>query len=261
MTHLCLFISAGAAAAARVRRGIEQCGFRIVGSDGLGSALDSLRQWSFDAVVLDSGGLEASTVNGVRLLRARCAAPIVVLSDHRGEARQLQCLAAGATDSVGPGASPRLVGLKLRQLVQAVAAHQPVQRQEVRLGGLRLDPARGRASYDDQLLDLSAGEFDTLFVLASRAGQLVSRGDLAGSASSLQAAVGRSIDTRIYRIRRHLAMVGATDLELATIHGRGYSLSIAAPAEALAAPPPRAAGRRPAAEFSAPRSWRPGTGP
>jgi DNA-binding response OmpR family regulator len=43
----------------------------------------------------------------------------------------------------------------------------------------------------------------------------------------VQAAVGRSIDTRIYRIRRHLDAAGATELELATVHGRSYRLSLA----------------------------------
>jgi DNA-binding response OmpR family regulator len=259
MTHLCLFISAGTGTAARIRRGIEACGFRIVGAEGLGPAIDSLRQWRFDAVVFDANGQGPARVSAVSLLRARCAAPIVVLDEPGSEERQLQCLAAGATDVVALAASPRLVGWKLRQLVQAVAAHRPPPRQELRLGRLRLDPARGSAHVDGLPLDLSGAEFDTLFVLAARAGQLVGRGDLGGASSSLRAALGRSIDTRIYRIRRHLEAMGATELELTTVHGRGYRLSLAGriPTQGSGRPAPRSAEHRPAGGLSERRSGRP----
>jgi DNA-binding response OmpR family regulator len=277
MTHLCLFISADGASAAAARRGMEQCGFRIVGVEGLDPAIDSLNQWRFDAVVLDARGLGSAIVNGVRLLRARCPSPIVLLGGAGSEERQLQCLAAGATDIVELGASPRLIGWKLRQLVQAVAAHRPAEARdcnELRLGRLRLDPARGSARFDTVHLDLSAAEFDTLLVLVARAGQLVGRSDLGGPSTSLEAALGRSIDTRIYRIRRHLAAAGATELDLATVHGRGYRLALALtdpatttePATATdqtASPPWRPASLRGsgdyggAARVSEPRSWRP----
>ncbi len=257
MNHLCLFVSAGTTEAARIRRGIEPCGFRIVGAEGLGAAIDALRQWRFDAVVLDAHGLGSGSVNGVRLLRARCAAPIVVLDPAGSEERQLQCLAAGATDIVELAASPRLVGSKLRQLVQAVAAHRPLLPQELRVGSLSLDPASGSAHVDGVPLDLAAAEFDTLFVLVARAGQLVGRDELAGP-SSAKAAVGRSVDTRIYRLRRHLRAAGATELELATVHGRGYRLSLALPSPARAARPPlRSAEQQTNGPVSERRSWRP----
>jgi len=260
MTHLGLFISARGHSSAPLRRGIEQCGFRLVGVEGLGAAIDSLGQWGFDAVLLDSHGLGSASANGVRLLRARSAAPIVVLDEDGGEEFQLQCLAAGATDVIEHGASPRLVGWKLRQLVRAVAAPPRVERQELRIGRLRLDPARATARFDTVALELSASEFDTLLVLVARAGQPVARGELAGPASSPQAVTGRSIDTRIYRIRRHFAAAGATELDLATVHGRGYRLSLATVAEAGGwSPGPRlrlaGPGRRDG--LSAPRTWNP----
>ena len=272
MSHLCLFISASRATAAPARSGIEQCGFRVVAVEGLGSAIDSLRQWGFDAVVLDARGLGSAIVNGVRLLRARCPSPILVLGDAGGEERPLQCLAAGATDFVEPGASPRLIGWKLRQIVQAVAANRSGagagRPEELRLGKLRLDPMRGSASYGSVHLELSAAEFDTLLVLVARAGQLVGRSDLAGASTSPEAAAGRSIDPRIYRIRRHLLAAGAGELDLATVHGRGYRLSLASAADAAAtadaartawkAPPRlRAGAYRTTPTVSERRSWRP----
>ena len=260
MNHLGLFISARGDSSAPLRRGIEQCGFRLVGVEGLGAAIDSLHQWGFDAVLLDSHGLGPASVNGVRLLRARCAAPIVVLDEGGREEFQLQCLVAGATDVVEPGASPRLVGWKLRQLVQAVAAPRRADRQELRIGRLRLDPARATARFDTVALELSASEFDTLLVLVARAGQPVGRGELAGPTASPQAVTGRSIDTRIYRIRRHLEAAGATELDLATVHGRGYRLSLAPAAEAQGwsrAPRLHLAGQRRRDGLSAPRTWRP----
>jgi DNA-binding response OmpR family regulator len=228
----------------------------------------------FDALVLDSHGLGSASVNGVRLLRARCTAPIVVLDDGGSEALQLQCLAAGATDVIGRPASPTLIGWKLRQLVQAVAAHRPVSRQELRLGRLRLDPARASARLGSAALALSASEFNTLLVLVARAGQLVSRSELGGPSSSLQCAVGRSIDTRIYRLRRHLERAGAAELELAAVHGRGYRLSLVGPGAAEVEPKVetegetetegwtadrglRVAGARSARDLSERRNWRP----
>lgn len=268
MTQLCLFISDRSDASSQVHGGLRECGFRIVGVEGLGAAIDSLRQWRFDAVVLDSHGLGPASVNGVRLLRERCAAPVVVLDAVGTEALQLQCLAAGATDVIAAQASPRLIGSKLRQLVEAVAAHRPADRHELGLGRLRLDPARATARLGDATLPLSASEFDTLLVLVARAGQLVSRSEL-GGASSSASGVGRRIDTRVYRLRRHLGAAGASELELAAVHGRGYRLSLAKPEPARAEVEAdvaavgrssrgrlHAASARPLASLSERRSWR-----
>jgi len=229
MHYLCLIIEPDAACAQRLQRELPAFGFKPYTVDTCRAALAMLPLWRFDAVLLDAAAFGAHTEAALRALHKRSSAPVVLLAPAQDEATQLAGLEAGACDIVALPASTRLLAARLRRLIEAGAEPDAAPLQ-VSVGALAMDARRGSASVEDKALVLTAHQFDLLYLLATKLGQFVHREAIARALRSTSADAGRSADVHIYRIRKKLRALGVTTLRLDTVHGRGYCLSIDAPA-------------------------------
>lgn len=225
MHYTCLIIERDAEAAARMQREFPSFGFKPYTVDSCQSAMALMRQWNFDAVLLDADSFGEHYVAALRKLHRRSRSPVVLLARAQDEATQLTVLESGASDIVLLPASTRLLAAKLRRLVEA-GAEPDDEPTEVSVGPLLMNARRGTASVGDQPLVLTAHQFELLYLLAIKLGQFVHRETIARVLRSTAADTGRSVDVHIYRIRKALRAVGATNLRLDTIHGRGYCLSL-----------------------------------
>ncbi|MEP7300684.1 MAG: response regulator transcription factor [Caldimonas sp.] len=236
MLPLCLIVDADDGAAAGFHREFDLFGFKPYAVDSFASAFGLIRQWQFDAVIVDGDGDAGSLLHALPELRDRANAPIVLVWSEGRERRQIEALQSGATEVIVKPASPRLIAAKLHRLIE-IARERPApggeeRRAVVRLGPLRLDPRRAAASVGDAPLALTTGEFELLLLLASRPGEFVHRdtiGRTLGSSSGAVAGAGdgrRSADMHICRIRKKLRDAGAKALRVETVYGRGYCLRI-----------------------------------
>jgi DNA-binding response OmpR family regulator len=229
---LCLIVAADAAIAPAFNRDLDALGFKPYKVETFVSAFGLIRQWQFDALIVDGDGYGDSLLHALPELLDRANAPIVLLWSDAGERRQIEALQGGATEIIVKPASARLIAAKLHRLVE-IAQDRPAaggeeRRSIVRLGALRLDPRRATASVGDRPLSLTTGEFELLLLLASRPGEFVHRDTIArtlGSPSSA-AGEGRSADMHICRIRKKLRDAGAQSLRVDTAYGRGYCLRL-----------------------------------
>ncbi|MGH9160493.1 MAG: winged helix-turn-helix domain-containing protein [Vicinamibacteraceae bacterium] len=86
-----------------------------------------------------------------------------------------------------------------------------------------IDPARRRASVDGRDVDLTAREFDLLYLLLSNPGIVFSRRTLLARVWKGEAFVTeRSIDTLVKRLRRKIERDPATPTIILTVWGIGY---------------------------------------
>jgi DNA-binding response OmpR family regulator len=224
MLPLCLIVGSDTVDPAGLRRGFDEYGFKPYAVDTFSSALGMIRQWQFDAVIVDGDGHAGSLLHLLPELRHRAHAPIVVVWSDGAERRQIEALQGGATEVIVKPASPRLIEIgKDRAAPGADAALAAVQ-----LGPLRLDRRRAAASVGDTPLALTTGEFELLLLLASRPGEFVHREMIARTRGS-PAGGGecrRSADMHICRIRKKLRDAGASSLRVETVYGRGYCLRL-----------------------------------
>ncbi len=240
MLPLCLIVGSDAVDPAGYHREFDLFGFKPYAVDTFTSALGMIRQWQFDAVVVDGDGHAASLLHALPELRERCHAPIVVVWSDSGERRQIEALQGGATEVIVKPASARLIAAKLHRLID-IGRDRPVAGAEapravVRLGPLRLDPRRAAASVGDAPLALTTGEFELLLLLASLPGEFVHRDTIGRTLGSPSAGDGRrSADMHICRIRKKLRDAGATTLRVETVYGRGYCLRLEEEPEAMLA--------------------------
>ena len=226
---LCLIVSSDPDCVAALQRAFKEHGVKLHGVADLASLPAMLLQWRFDAVLCDAAGDFATDIDAaVRWLRHRQHAPVVVLASTDDEDAELAALEAGASELVPRGTSPRVVAVKVQRLIDLATAATDDEPRTASLGELHLDRLRSEAVFRDRVLRLTRGEFELLFLLATRSDRFVERDAImrtigrgaAGAESS------RCADMHICRIRRKLREAEASSLEVETVYGRGYALRL-----------------------------------
>jgi DNA-binding response OmpR family regulator len=225
MPHRCLIVEPDSRAAEALSREFPAFGFKTTLAPNCDFALGMLRQWCFDAIVVDAEGFGAGYLQVLRRLQGRSRSPLVLLAREADEREQILGLESGATEIVVKPASSRLITTKLRRLIEVVGARD-ADAPQIRLGPLSMHAQRAEASIAGAPVRLTLHEFELLFLLAARAGEYVDRQTIAAVLRGPGQGVGRGADVHVYRIRRKLAALGVTGLRLDTIYGRGYCLSL-----------------------------------
>jgi two-component system, OmpR family, response regulator BaeR len=183
-----------------------------------------------DLMILD---LMLPDRNGLLLcaeLRARAQAPIIICSATQRRDDAALGLRLGAHDFVAKPFSVDELQLRieraLRPPVAPVAAAAEARPAPVlRVCELVIDRAQCQARVRGQALKLTPTEYRLLCVLASRPNAVVSRVELAESIWGMHdAAIARTLDVHMRRLRAKLSAAGADRPALATRRGLGYQL-------------------------------------
>ena len=96
----------------------------------------------------------------------------------------------------------------------------------VLFGRLEVDAAAREVRLAGKPVDLTSSEFDLLWLLARHAGKVLSRNDILNKLRSLDYdGSDRSVDCRIYRLRRKLGDLADSAERIKTIRNVGYLFS------------------------------------
>jgi DNA-binding response OmpR family regulator len=206
-----------AAVAARLRTE----GFEVeVAGDGP-SGVEVCRRFRPDLVVLDLmlPGLDGLEV--CREVQRERPVPVLMLTARDSETDLEVGLAVGADDYMTKPFSPRELVARVRALLRRVErAPKPVE-QQIRLGGLVIDPARRQVQRDGAVIHLTPREFDLLHRLAQSPHVVFGRGRLLMEVWGYRDGTGaRTVDSHVRALRRKL---GADVIR--TVYGIGYALS------------------------------------
>jgi DNA-binding response OmpR family regulator len=194
------------------------------GAEALGIA----RTQPFDLLVLD---VMLPGLDGIALCRAvRQEAhlkdvPILMLTARRDEADKVNGLESGADDYLTKPFGIREFIARVRALLRRRrnAANASAHEAPITVAALHIDPARRLARLDGREIDLTAHEFDLLYVLASNRGIVFSRDALVqrvwGSDTHI---TERSVDTLVKRLRKKIEADPADPRFISTVWGTGY---------------------------------------
>ncbi len=203
-----------------LQRGLEENGY-VVDVAGRGDdALHLLQVYDYAAAVIDWRMPGLDGVEAIRAARARrISVPVLVLTARDGVADRVEALDAGADDYlVKPFQFPELLA-RLR----ALQRRPPGLRAVLELGGVRLDPAARRVTYDGVEMNLTRYELSLLELLLRRHPAVTERGTIAQHlwAEEWAAATDNSIEVHVSRLRGKLARSG---LRVVSVRGAGYRL-------------------------------------
>jgi DNA-binding response OmpR family regulator len=155
-----------------------------------------------------------------RILRRESDVPIIMLTALSEEIDQVTGLEIGADDYITKPFSVRTLVARVRALLRRTRGEIKTPG-VVRVGGLEIDSEKYVATYNGIPLKLTPNEFKLALLLASRAGQTLTReqllDDLHGAASSID----RSVDSHIKNLRKKLEAASGESM-IETIYGIGY---------------------------------------
>ena len=180
-------------------------------------ALAQGKHKSFDLVLLDQ---ELPGMKGSELLtslrRNGILTPVVLISVRDGVSEKVRALNLGADDYV----------VKPFEFDELVARLRAVLRrnhtsESLRAGNIELDPITRRALRSGRPMDLTAREFDVLWLLIQAQGRAVSRSEFLHRVWDFDFdPETNSLQVHISRLRRKLRPDGAAHIE--TVRGEGY---------------------------------------
>jgi two-component system alkaline phosphatase synthesis response regulator PhoP len=188
--------------------------------DGM-SGLSAARTFKPDVIILD---VMLPVMNGIELLanlRRESNVYVILLTARSEETDKIIGLSVGADDYLTKPFSPRELIARIKAALRRIQnLNNPSENSSI-LGfsHIRIDPSERRAWVSEQLIELTAVEFDLLVTLAQHHGMVLSREQL------LEKAWGydyfgdtRVVDVHIGHIRQKLG----EDRFIETIRGVGY---------------------------------------
>ncbi len=209
---------------AAVSRGLTERGHVVLGaSTGLG-ALGDIVDRRPDVVVLDLGLPDIDGLELLRMLRAVSAVPVIVATARDDEREIIRTLDAGADEYVVKPYSADQLDARIRAVLRRVKGDDvdaPVQ-----IGGLAMDIRSRVATIDGEPMDLSRKEFDLLWHLASRSGEVVSKRELLAAVwRQPYGGPEKTIDVHLSWLRSKLGESARSPRYLRSVRGVGIMLS------------------------------------
>jgi two-component system cell cycle response regulator CtrA len=198
-------------------------GYSVECADTGADALDLLRHYSFDLVLLN---LNVRDVEGSALIsRIRAAGhhtPLVAMVGLPNPKGRVAALAAGADDVVEHQTDKAELLARMRAIIRRSRGYsQPV----IRVGALALDLEQQAVTACDKPVHLTSKEFALLRLLTFRKNTVLTKEAILSSLyGGLDEPEMKIVDVFICKIRSKLAKAGLRDI-ITTVWGRGYSIN------------------------------------
>jgi two-component system response regulator RstA len=178
-----------------------------------------------------------------RSVRPSYGGPILMLTGLGAEIDEVAGLETGADDYMAKPARPRVLLAHIRALLRRFGArppirephrpkgggetHQPAspQHDAIELASLNVDSRARRVTLRGEPIHLTDAEFDLLWLLASHAGEVLSRNDIYAQLRGFNYdGFDRTIDLRISRLRKKLGDDPRSPRTIKSVRGIGYLL-------------------------------------
>ena len=211
--------------AALTRDYLEGNGMEVtVVGDG-DEAIRRIREDQPDLVVLDLMLPGTDGLSVCREVRPAFHNPILMLTARTEDMDQVLGLEMGADDYVAKPVKPRVLLARIRALLRRLGTDQEKGEGPSRLefGNLVIDNSAREVLLDGESVELTSAEYDLLWLLASNAGQVLSRETIFEELRGIQYdGQDRSIDVRISRIRPKVGDDPESPRRIKTVRSRGY---------------------------------------
>jgi DNA-binding response OmpR family regulator len=189
------------------------------GMTGLQAAIDDRP----DLVLLDLGLPDVDGLQVLAMLRAVSDVPVVMVTARDDDAAVIKALDAGADDYVAKPFGIDQVEARIRAVLRR-GRRAPAE-PALTIGDLAVDGRTRKVTLAGQPIDLSRKEFDLLYALATRRGEVVSKRELLAEVwRQPYGGADRTIDVHLSWLRRKLGESAAEPRYLYSVRGVGLLL-------------------------------------
>jgi two-component system OmpR family response regulator/two-component system response regulator RstA len=163
-----------------------------------------------------------------RAIRAQYRGVILMLTARDEDFDQILGLEMGADDYIAKPVQPRVLLARIKALLRRLPAgdNTTSETEAMTFGQFRISQSTRTATLSGEAIDLTTAEFDLLWLLATHAGNVLSRDDLLQELRGIGFdGLDRSIDARISRLRKKLNDDPENPTRIKTVRGKGYLFS------------------------------------
>ncbi len=194
----------------------------IEAADGV-ETVAKVRSDGPDLVILDVGMPGIDGFEALRQIRSESDVPVIMLTARTEEVDRVIGLTVGADDYVSKPFSPRELAARIKAVLRRGRKQDGVDDRPLRFRGIVIDPSRREVIRNDEVISLSALEFDLLAALAEAPGRVFTRQRLLERVWGWDYfGVDRVIDVHIGNIRKAIGDDASDPLFIGTVRGVGY---------------------------------------
>jgi DNA-binding response OmpR family regulator len=204
---------------------LQRAGFTVqIAPDGK-NAMTFFEREQPDFVILDLMLPEVDGLSLTRWLRDRSNVPIIMLTARREEMDRIAGLEMGADDYVVKPFSPQELVSRVRAVMRRLGRDQAEAENERSLSfdGLSIDPRSRVVRVDNTDVELTAKEFDMLYLMARHPKQVFTREQLLDRVwGGSQYIDPGTVTVHVRRLREKIEADASKPARLLTVWGVGY---------------------------------------
>lgn len=204
---------------------LKRAGYNVqVAADGR-KAMNIFERGQMDFVILDIMLPEVDGLALTRWLRDRSDVPIIMLTARREEADRIAGLELGADDYVVKPFSPQELVSRVRAVMRRLGREQAEAGNERSLSfeNLSIDPLSRTVKVKEAEVELTAKEFDMLYLLARHPKQVFTREQLLERVwGGSQYIDPGTVTVHVRRLREKIEEDASKPARLLTVWGVGY---------------------------------------
>ncbi len=219
-----------AAQAATFAAYFEMNGLAVCATRRGDHALEAIHRHKPDLVLTE---IALPGLNGFELCRRLrdqgYGGPLLMLSSRHDDYDRVLGLEFGADMFLAKPIEPRVLLAHVKAMLRRGASATPFggNRDELRFGSLVIVRPAREVTWADRRIAMSAAEFDLLWLLASHAGQVLPRAQILRVLRGLEYAhEDRSVDARLYRLRRRFGDMEVALRHIKSVRPHGYMFTL-----------------------------------
>lgn len=196
-------------------------GFAVTLATNGDEAVDAVRAQQPDVLLLDIMLPRKNGFDVCRDVRDFCLCPILMMTACDEEDNELLSFELGADDYINKPVRPKVLLARVKALLRRTVDGPPTD--QLVFNALTIKKQTKSVQLMGEDLPISANEFDVLWLLAARAGEVISREELVRQLRGIDYdGFDRSIDIRVSRLRKKLLDDPEQPVKIKTIWGKGY---------------------------------------
>ena len=203
---------------------LEREGYEVIAAYDGNKAIELARSQSPDLIILDLMLPQVSGLDVCRTLRKESDLPIIMVTARDEITDKIIGLELGADDYLTKPFDTKELVTRVRAVLRRTE-NKPAQKEYVRIGDLRINAEKRQVWRVDELIELTAIEFQLLWVLAENPGHVLTRMQLLDKVQGdSYEGYERTIDSHIKNLRKKIERDPNHPKYVITIRGVGYKL-------------------------------------